>query len=233
MPGLHFIPSAGFPQIGGTRTRGEIVTDLLDYVGGAERPEAQARAVRALAETVRTFNSFAWRFNRLSEDITFVADMSEYTFVDTNLRDVWKVMLLDSDGELAGDLGFMPYEDFLRYDGSTVSTAQFPDEYTLFNTHNEGKIRFIPRMDATTVSTSYPAARVFYHQRIVMPGTDADYLNVPQEVESAIVRQAAAILIARSRTFEEATRARADANEVMQAAKREWRDFPDFHQRMR
>lgn len=229
MPNTFVIPSfANFPQTGNNRTIDEILVELLDYTGGADRNEAKARARRALRETLRLFNAMAWRFNRKTEDITFLANTSDYA-LNAQMRDVWKVMLLDSSNELVGDVDFVKYEDFLLYDGSTLSPTTIPDEYTLFNTFDTGNIRFLPRLGATF---SYPKARIFYHVRIVMPATDSSPLAVPPEVETAIVRQAATLLIARTRTFEEAARARADADAATNAIIREWRDFPDFMQKM-
>ena len=65
-----------------------------------------------------------------------------------------------------------------------------------------------------------------------MPTSDGDPLAVPPEVETAIVRQAAALLVARTRTFEEAARARADADNATNSIIREWGDWPDFMQKM-
>ena len=222
--------SANFPQTGINRTISALLTDLQDYVGGGGA-EGRARALRALAETVRAFNSMAWRFNRKSTDVTFVASTSDYALPAT-VRSIWKVMLLDDDDELIDEVPFVSYQDFLLYDGSTQSPVSIPNAYTLFNVFDTGNIRFLPSMGTTF---SYPTARVFYHIRIVVPSTDDDEstLIVPQEVETAIVRQAASLLVARTRTFEEAARARADANELTLAAQREWRDWPDFSQKMR
>jgi hypothetical protein len=224
-----FVPAtANFPQIGYNRSVNAIVTDLLDYTGGADRTGARERANRALNETIRLFNSMAWRFNRKTKDITFSSNVSDYE-LDPLTRDVWKVMLLDANNELVDDVRFTKYEDFLRYDGSTLSAVTIPDEYTLLNVFDTGMIRFLPRLGTTF---SYPKARVFYHKRIAIPPTDSDVIAVPTEVETAIVRHAAALLVARTRTFEEAARARADGNEALEAAKREWRDFPDYMAKM-
>lgn len=220
--------SSAFPQTGSNRTVGEIISDLLDYTGGKERTEAENRARRALAESIRLFNAMAWRFNRRTTDITFLASTSDYTLPGT-IRDVWKVMLLDASGELNEDLEFVTYQDFLRYDGSTVSAVTIPDQYTLFNTFDTGNIRFLPRLGTTF---GYPKARVFYHDRILMPGSDDGKLAVPPEVETAIVRQAASLLVARVRTFAEAQAAKTDADQATSAVIREWRDFPDFMQKM-
>ncbi|MCK5245736.1 hypothetical protein KAR02_02485 [Candidatus Bipolaricaulota bacterium] len=230
MPGFVFIPvTADFPQIANLRSQGEIIEDLLDYTGGGDRTEARRRARRALTETIRAFNGMAWRFNRRTQDVTLLTITSEYD-LNADIRNIWKVMMLDTNGQLAGSVEWIPYQDFLRYDGSTVSTVTVPNEYTVFNFHNEGKIYFLPRIGEGPFI--YPKARVFYHKRIDTPGSDDDYIDAPEEVETAIVRQAAALLVARTRTFEEATRARADANAITLAAQREWRDWPDFRQRM-
>jgi hypothetical protein len=229
--GKVFVPvAADFPQISGLRDVGSIITDLLDYVGGADRPESQARARRALAETVRAFNGMAWRFNRRTKDITFLDDTSEYPLHATT-RDVWKVMLVDENSRFVDDVEFVPYEDFLRYDRTTISAVLIPNEYTIFNSFNEGKIRFLPRIGSGTFI--YPTATIFYHKRIDVPSSDDDVMQVPIEVETAIVRQAAALLVARVRTFEEAARARADAKDITLGVQREWRDWPDFSQQMR
>lgn len=220
--------TSAFPQTATNRTLAEIIQDLLDYSGGGDRGAAQDRARRAVAETLRLFNAMAWRFNRKTVDITFLASTSDYQLPGT-IRDVWKVMLLDSSDELVYDIDFTPYQDFLKYDGSTQSPVTIPGEYTLFNTFDTGNIRFLPRLGATF---TYPKARVFYHTRIAMPADDNSVLTVPPEVETAIVRQAAAILISRVRTFAEAEAAKRDADQATSAIIREWRDFPDFMQKM-
>jgi hypothetical protein len=220
--------SSAFPQLAANRTLGEIIQDLLDYSGGGDRGPAQDRARRAVAETIRLFNGMAWRFNRKTMDITFLASTSDYA-LNGLTRDVWKVMLLDNADEQVSDVGFVTYQDFLREDGSTQSPVTIPDNYTLFNTFDTGNIRFLPRLGATF---SYPKARVFYHTRIAMPADDNSKIAVPPEVETAIVRQAAAILVARVRTFAEAEAAKRDADNASAPAIREWRDFPDFMQKM-
>lgn len=222
---------ADFPQTSINRTISSILTTLQDYVGGGGQ-EARNRCLRALDETVRAFNSMAWRFNRKTTDITFNTSVATSDYpLDATVRDVWKVMLLDSSTELVDEIPFVSYQDFLLYDGSTQSPVSIPNEYTLFNVFDTGNIRFLPRLGTTF---TYPKARIFWHKRIVVPSADDNStLVVPQEVETAIVRQAAALLVARTRTFEEAARARADADNVTLAAQREWRDFPDFSQKMR
>lgn len=229
MPFVFVPAAASFPQIADLRTVGSVIDDLLDYTGGADRPEARARARRALAESVREFNNYAWRFKRKTTDVTFLDETSEYA-LPALTRDVWKVMFLDSANLLVGDLGFVPYEDFLRYDGSTLSPTQEPDEYTTHNTFGEGLIRFLPRIGTGTFTN--PKARVFYHEWLQPPTDDAATLVVPMNVETALVQNAAAILIARTRSFEEARAANLRAAQLKFEALREWRDFPDFMAKM-
>lgn len=61
--------AASYPQTGDNRTRADIVKDILDYVGGESSTTMAERAGRALNAAIRYFNSVAWSFNRITDDI--------------------------------------------------------------------------------------------------------------------------------------------------------------------
>lgn len=61
--------AASYPQTGYNRTRADLVKDILVKVGGEGSDIMQERAARALNAAIRFFNSVAWKFNRVTDDI--------------------------------------------------------------------------------------------------------------------------------------------------------------------
>ena len=75
--------------------------------------------------------------------------------------------------------------------------------------------------------TNRPKARIDYHVRIAVPTADAAVINVPQEVEEALVAEAVAIMISKTRSFEDASAARGSANVLRRLAEIQHKDWPD------
>lgn len=58
-----------FPQTGLNRPRSELVKDILDYVGGESSAIMKERSGRALNAAIREYDTIAWKFRRVTEDI--------------------------------------------------------------------------------------------------------------------------------------------------------------------
>ena len=228
MGGISFVPlTAAYPQTSENRIVSDILDDLADYVGGGDRPAANARARRALQAAVRWYNTVAWRFQRFRQDITLVNNTTDYPLAAA-FRTPRAASLLDTSTRMSGTLIWVPYEDWVRYDGDEVSPATSPETYTCRNVFQTGLVTFLPRLG--TINTQYPKVRIDYHARITVPASDSSILSVPSEVEEAIVQEAVAIIVAKSRTFAESREARVISRDMRATVEREWRDFPDSGQ---
>lgn len=225
MPNFAFVPdSASYPQVGENRVISDILDDLTDYVGGGDRPAAQDRARRSLNAAVRMFDSVAWRFLRQQQTITLANNITDYS-LNAFFRSPRAALLLDSNGDAAGPLEWVRYEDWARYEADESTPAISPEAYTARNSFATGLLTMIPPLG--TINTQYPQVRLDYHTRIVIPTSDGSTLNVPILIEEAIVQEAVAIIVAKTRSFTEAQIARAVARDLRQSCEREWRDFPD------
>lgn len=220
-----FVPlAASYPQTGANRPVSDILDDLADYVGGGDRPAAQARARRSLHAAVRMFNAMPWKFARQRQTITLLDNTSDYALAGA-FRSPRAALLIDTGGKSVAPLEWVPYEDWARYDADELGTATSPDRYTARNQHETGLLTFLPPLGI--INTQYPSVRLDYHQRIVVPAADNAVLGVPQEVEEAIVQEAVAIIVSKSRSFVEARDARAVARDLKAQVLNDWRDWPD------
>ena len=224
--GKYFIPQPGAtPQTGNNRSMSELVDDILEYTGGEGDKDDQKRAARALDSSVRRFNDIAWRFNRRSTTITFVNDTAEYTFAASDtIRNVLRVRLLDSNDVKREYLPFMRWEDWTKIDPDQSAASSVPYIYTIRNMHREGKIIFSP---PSSTPTSRPKAFVDYHVRITVPAFDTFTINVPSEVEEALVAEAVAIMIAKGRSFTDAVASQNRADLLRKLVEIQHKDWPD------
>ena len=81
------VGTSDFPQSGANRTRSQAITELLDYVGGVARADAQARAGRVWDAAVKEYNTVCWVFNRMTNDILLDSTMLDNTAAPTLGRD--------------------------------------------------------------------------------------------------------------------------------------------------
>ena len=85
---MPYVPGgSGYPQTSSNRTRANAILEILEYVGGEEDIAAQGRAGRVWDAAVREFNSVAWKFNRLVEDISLSSSMLDNTTAPSVSRD--------------------------------------------------------------------------------------------------------------------------------------------------
>lgn len=74
---MPVLGNEGYPQTGANRSRAQVRTELGDLSGGGNKPDIKAKADRAWDAAVREFNSVAWSFNRVTEDIEIGSHMSD------------------------------------------------------------------------------------------------------------------------------------------------------------
>lgn len=225
MPNFAFVPaSASFPQVSENRVVSDILDDLADYVGGGDRPAAQDRARRALRSAIRMANTVAWRFLRQRTTITLVNSTSDYP-LDASFRSPRAALILDNNDKAAGTLEWVRYEDWARYEADERSLVTMPLAYTCRNAFATGTVTMIPPLGV--INTGYPKVRLDYHARIALPTSDGAILAIPVDVEEAIVQEAVAFIVAKTRSFTEAQIARTVSRDLRAACEREWRDYPD------
>lgn len=226
--GVYVIPAAGdFPQDNGNRTRAQLVEDVLGFTGGIDDTDMKGRAAAALDSAVREFNFLLWKFNRMRQDITLTAGR------DFNLNAAFRAplnaQLLDANGEARERVEWVPFEEFAPAYWDLTDVSSYPEVYTIRNVHETGIVSVNPRLVAPL---QYPTLRLDYFRRIVKLAGDGDILNVPEEVEEAIVKRAVAIILSKVRgvsAYDTTARdARAEAQNLFNFCRAQYEDFPDF-----
>ena len=224
--GFYFVGQPGsVPQTQDNRVKSELIDDILEFVGGEGDKDDQKRASRALDSSVRRFNDIAWRFYRRQATITFLDDTAEYLLVEAaTFRNPLRARLLDSDDKRREYLSWVRWEDWTKFDPDQKSSVSVPIYYTIRNIHQTGIIIFSP---PTATPTSRPKCLLDFHIRIAVPAFDATVLNVPSEVEEALVAEAVAIMLSKSRTFKDATDAQNIADRLRRLVEIQHKDWPD------
>jgi len=74
---MPVLTDQGFPQTGANRTRAQVRAELADMSGGGNKTDIKAKADRAWDAAVREFNSVAWSFARVQEDIVIGSHMKD------------------------------------------------------------------------------------------------------------------------------------------------------------
>jgi len=223
--GFYFVPQPGsLPQTSNNRTRSELIDDILEFTGGEGDKDEQRRAGRALDSSVRRFNLTAWRFNRRQEEITFLDDTAEYQLTAAAVfRNPLRMRLLDDSDVRREYLPWVRWEDWTKFDPDQSSKSSVPNYYTIRDAHTTATVIFSPPL---SVPTSRPKALLDYHVRIAF-AADGAVLQVPEEVEEALVSEAVAIMIAKTRSFEDARGARGSANALFAGIRMQYKDWPD------
>jgi len=223
MPDVYFqSQSSSFPQTSENRTRTQASVELLEYTGGANRPEAQVAAARAWDSAVREFNTVGWRFNRRTQNITLVASTPTYALSST-FRSPIRAVYLDTNSKEQWQLEWMSWEVWVSVYGSgATANASLADYYTAFNIHNQGTIRLEP---SPGTSVTWPTLQVQYLARIALATDNDDRLNVPVEVDEAVFQLAAATLQDRVRGGADSIFGRAKMLRL--ECEREHREWPE------
>ncbi len=215
--------SASFPQTSTGRTRNQLAIDILDVTGGGDRPEAVTKAGRAIDSAVREYNSVAWKFNRLQQDITLVTDTQDYTLAAA-FKQAFAANMIDSDGKKRYRVDWIPFEQWTRFFPDQSSTGSIPFFYTIRNKHETGIVSVDPTPGA---SITWPTLRINYNRRIAIAPGSTGVLNVPEEIEEGIAQLATANLLAKTRDIQQWERQKAFAFGLRLDLEREHRDYPD------
>jgi len=224
MSDVIVVLGGNFPQVNDNRTRSLAQSELASLTGGEDRPEARTRAGRAWDSAVRAFNDISWRFNRVTQDITLVADTKTYS-LSTDFRSPMRCHLVDSSSNTIRALGWIPYEQWvLAYPNQSTGGPE-PSRYTAFNAHNQGTVTFDP---FPTGTLTYPTVRIYYHRRIALAPGQEDKLNVPAEVDQAIFDLAEAIYTKRYLGMGKAAAMFALAQQSRFGVQSQHQDWPDY-----
>lgn len=215
---------ASYPQVNQNRTLAALVLDILEYAGGLDDEDERAKAERALNSAVRQFNHVSWSFNRLFKDVTFLANTSDYV-MPAGFYTPWRGLIIDANDKTVRRIQWIPYDEWVLTRPNQRTGTSLPHGYTIRNIHETGMLTFFPPLGPGPFT--YPKARIHYHRRIVVPiGTAV--MNVPSEVEEAIVQEGAAIMISKVRNFQEARDQRLLAREARAVCELRWRSWEDY-----
>ncbi len=121
-------------------------------------------------------------------------------------------------------LEWIRWEDWTKVDPDQKSKSSIPNYFTIRDIHNLGKVIFSPPL---ALPNSRPTCLLDFHIRIAVPTADDTVINVPQEVEEALVGEAVAIMLAKGRSFEDAQGARQQAKVLRRLAEIQHKDWPD------
>ena len=220
--------SSGFPQTSTGRTREQLATDILDFTGGSDRPEAVVKAGRTIDSAVREYNNVAWKFNRLQDDITLTAKSGstvtrDYT-LNTDFKQAFSAVMVDSDGNTRYRVDWIPYEQWARRFPDQSSTGSVPFFYTIRNKHQTGIVTVDP---GPGENLTWPTLRINYNRRIALGQASSSVLNVPEEVEEGITQLAISNLLARTGETPQWERQRIIAFQLRIDLEAEHRDWPD------
>ena len=215
---------ADYPQDNQNRTLSELVLDILEYAGGLDDVDEKAKAKRALESAVRQFNHISWSFNRSFKDVTFLADTSEYIML-ADFYTPWRAMIIDDNDKNVKRLQWVPYDEWLITRPNQRTGTSLPLGYTIRNIHEDGLVTFFPPLGPGPFT--YPKARIHYHRRIIVP-IGSGVMNIPSEVEEAIVQEAVAIMISKVRNFAEARDQRLLSRDAKQVCELRWRSWEDY-----
>jgi len=226
MSNIIIVGGAPFPQEGDNRTRQQALNELAGYIGGENNPDVVDFCGTVWDSAARDMNlDKVWEFNRKSQDITLLANTSEYQLAD-DFNEPEVANTLNASGNEVDEVGFIPFLEWRELFTEQISAASaVPLYYTIEFKHAVGKVRFEPRLGPVL---SYPKVRLRYFSRVKPASGLGDRLAVPYEMDQAIFKHAVAHVIAKRRSAEEAAGYFADARDAMAAVERKFRVWPDY-----
>ena len=225
MPSYAGTAASNFPQTSKNRTLDSLKKELASFIDGDARDKNLDKAQQAIFEEIRSFNSWAWKFNRVTEDITLVAATADYT-LKQDWRNPLRAQMVDSSGNTRTDVDWIDWSEWVSFLPDQSTTGSMPLNYTARNIHETGQITVDP-VPASTLT--YPTLRLFYHRRILCPATGGTPINVPTEVEQAIFDGAIWRFLRKVKSFRDAREALGSALIAKAEITQEYRDFEDYH----
>ena len=216
--------AADFPQTSKGRPISSMMEELASFAGGQLRDDTLDRAREAIFEEIRSFNSWLWSFNRVTEDITLVASTADYT-LKQDWRKQLRAQMVDSSGNTRDEVSWIEWSDWVSRFPDQSTTGSIPLLYTTRNLHETGLVTVDP-VPASTLT--YPTLRLFYFRRILCPA-DGAVINVPSEVEQVIFEGAIWRFLRKVKSFRDAREAQSAAMLSKALITQEYRDYGDYY----
>lgn len=232
MPAPYIVSTVGFPQDDNNRTRGEALAEIAGFYGGASRPTILLRAAEAWESAIREYNTWLWRFNRVTADIPLnspsPAGSNTYN-LETDFSEPNRAKIVDSNGKERDSLQWVPFAEWLMYfPDVSGSGSSRPLLYTAQNIHETGKITVYPTLN--TSNLQHPTLRLYYFRRILIPTSDDTRLNVPLEIDEGIFQLGQAKMTHKQKSFFHASDEYDRAQQYRLGLEHRFRDFPDIPQ---
>ena len=217
--------ASNFPQTTKNRDLDSLKDELASFSDGGSRDKNLVKAQQAIFEAIRSFNSWAWTFNRVTEDITLVASTADYSLA-ANWRNALRAQMVDSSSNTRNDVSWIPWSDWVSAFPDQSTTGSIPLFYTARNVYENGLVTVDP-VPASTLT--YPTLRLFYHRRILCPVNGSTSINAPTEVEQAIFDEAIWRFLRKVKSFRDAREALGSAILSKALITQEHRDFEDYY----
>jgi hypothetical protein len=224
---VSIVNLAGFPQSGNNRTRAEIISEIASFYGGEDRPTIRLRAAKSWESAIREYNTWLWRFNRVTVDIPLASPSpanSDTYDLPTDFGEPNRAKLVNADGHEEDYVNWVPFEEWLVFFPDRTSPSSLPLFYTAQNIHQTGKVTIYPRVS----TPQWPTLRLYYFRRILIPAGDSERLNVPLEVDEGILQLGQAKMTHKQKSFAEAAEEYDRAVSYRIGLEHRFRDFPDI-----
>ena len=155
-----------------------------DYVGGRNKTSVLSAAGRAINEAIDRFNArHLVDFGTETQADANLVDGTDTVSLPTNFFAVREVQLIDTDGNVAKRLDYVPWEEWNRRDRLHNQTG-VPQFWTSKNTFDDQTIQLYPTPDSDA-ATDYDV-RVTLYERVERLASDSDILNAPRELGPAL-----------------------------------------------
>jgi hypothetical protein len=178
---------------------------------------------------VREYNTWFWRFNRVTQDITLASpspvDSDTYN-LQSDFAGPNRAKLVDTNGDERDTLQWVPFEEWLIWFPDRSGTSSKPMFYTAQNAHQTGKVTIYPAANGS--SLQHPTLRLYYFRRIALVTSGGERLNVPMEVDEGIFQLAEAKMTHKQKSFEDAREEYVAARAYRLGLEHRFRDFPDI-----
>lgn len=225
-----FVDTTTFPQVGGNRTRQEMLVELASYIGGENSTDAQVYSGTVLDEVVRKMNmGRVWTFMRKQVDITLVVDTSVYGSTEgfpADFNEPESLSVVDASGNEVNRVGFIPWVLWQEiFTDQQNATGSIPCAYTTEDVHNLGTLRLEPALGS---SLTYPTIRLRYFARILLAPGPTSRLAVPIDFEQAVFDKAKADLVHKRLGTNASILYKQEAAAAIGLAEQKFKAWPDY-----
>ena len=183
------ITPGGASQTPAGTTLTNLKIEIARFVKAPTSAEVLGVASDGVNDGIRFMNARPWEFNLTSEEITVVADQKEYS-VDATMKLPRHLEALNSSDVSLRRIPYLPPKTFLSaFPNRTGSISGGSYAYTVLNPYNYGQLTLSFAPTAAFVA-AYPKFRHWFYRYIQFPASDADVIDVPNDVERVIVWKA-------------------------------------------